>query len=181
MMATPICPSSTEATPPKQPVSVLVVVHTMDQAFLLLRRTGPGALWQSITGSREGNEPLAHTATRELAEETGLRAHHDYDPSALVDWRISNRYLILPQWRHRYAAGVTHNTEHLFSLCLPHSLPVRLAPEEHTEACWRPWAEAAAQVFSWTNRDAIRLLATRQPEPAPAPAALMRASRQAGQ
>jgi hypothetical protein len=36
---------------------------------------------------------------------------------------------------------------------------VRLAPDEHTAARWLPWQEAAQGVFSWTNRDAIRLVA----------------------
>ena len=29
------------------------------------------------------------------------------------------RFPILPRWRARYAPGVTHNTEHVFSLCVP--------------------------------------------------------------
>jgi hypothetical protein len=31
----------------------------------------------------------------------------------------TNRYEIFAEWRFRYAPGVTHNTEHVFSLCLP--------------------------------------------------------------
>jgi dATP pyrophosphohydrolase len=36
---------------------------------------------------------------------------------------------------------------------------VRLAPGEHVAFAWLPWREAAAKCFSWSNRDAIRLLA----------------------
>ena len=38
---------------------------------------------------------------------------------AFADWRRTNRFEIFPQWRHRYGPGVTHNTEHVFSLCVP--------------------------------------------------------------
>jgi dATP pyrophosphohydrolase len=37
---------------------------------LLLERADFPGYWQSVTGSREGDEPLAATAVRELAEET---------------------------------------------------------------------------------------------------------------
>ena len=141
--------------PYKQPVSVLVVIHTPQLDVLLLERAGNPGLWQSVTGSREGDEALATTALREVAEETGIHAA----PEALIDWRLANRFPFLQRWRARYAPGVTHNTEHLFSLCVPAIVPVRIAPDEHTAAGWLPWDEAAGKVFSWTNRDAIRLVA----------------------
>ena len=34
----------------------------------------------------------------------------------LRDWQLANVYDIYPQWQHRYAAGVTRNTEHVFGL-----------------------------------------------------------------
>lgn len=139
----------------KQPVSVLVVIHTPQLDVLLLERAGNPGLWQSVTGSREGEEALAATAIREVSEETGIQA----PPDALVDWRLANRFPILQRWRGRYAPGVTHNTEHVFSLCVPQTVPARIAPDEHTASLWLPWQDAAVKVFSWTNRDAIRLLA----------------------
>lgn len=145
----------TVAAAPKQPLSVLVVIHTPALEILLLERTGHPGYWQSVTGSREGNEVLAATARREVAEETGL----DTDAFRLSDWGIANRYEIFPQWRHRYAPGVTHNEEHVFGLCLPRCLPITPAPDEHRDWCWCPWQEAAARCFSWSNRDAILLLA----------------------
>ena len=45
--------------PYKQPVSVLVVIHTPQLDVLLLERAGNPGLWQSVTGSREGDEALA--------------------------------------------------------------------------------------------------------------------------
>ena len=138
----------------KRPVSVLVVVHTPDLKVLLLERKSQAGFWQSVTGSQEGDETLAETARREVAEETGVRAGVD----DLLDWHLSNRYEIFPQWRRRYPAGVSHNTEHVFSLCLPDEVPVTVAPDEHSAWRWLPWREAAAACFSWSNREAILML-----------------------
>ena len=78
-----------------------------------------------------------------------------------VDWRITNTFEIFPEWRHRYAPGVTQNTEHVFGLEVPGPLAIRVAPEEHRAWVWMPWREAAARCFSWSNRDAILLLPQR--------------------
>jgi dihydroneopterin triphosphate diphosphatase len=138
----------------KQPVSVLVVIHTPALDVLLLERAAHPGLWQSVTGSREGEENLSATARREVAEETGITS----DTGILTDWQISNSYQIFPTWRHRYAPGVSENTEHVFALCLPERIEVQTAPDEHRAWCWLPWQEAAERCFSWSNRDAIRLL-----------------------
>jgi len=37
-------------------------------------------------------------------------------------------------------------------------VPVALALDEHVASLWLPWHEAAAKCFSWSNRDAIRIL-----------------------
>ncbi|MCC6658115.1 MAG: dihydroneopterin triphosphate diphosphatase [Rhodocyclaceae bacterium] len=139
----------------KKPVSVLVLIHTPDLQVLLLERAAHPGFWQSVTGSQEGEETLIATALRETAEETGLAAK-DED---LVDWQLANRYQIFPEWRHRYPPGVTENTEHVFSLMLPLAAPVAVAPTEHLGYRWLPWREAARAVFSWSNRDAILMLA----------------------
>ena len=138
----------------KRPVSVLVVIHTTDQQVLLLERTAHPGFWQSVTGSQEGEESLAETALREVGEETGLRPGLDN----LLDWRLSNRYEIYPAWRHRYAQGVSHNTEHVFGLRLAEAARITVAPEEHLGYVWLPWREAAGRGFSWSNRDAILML-----------------------
>ena len=138
----------------KRPVSVLVVVHTPRLEVLLLERASHPGYWQSVTGSQEDEEPLAQTAVREVAEETGIDAR----AFPLVDWRITNRYAIFPEWRHRYAPGVTHNEEHVYGLTVPEPLPVRLAPGEHLAQIWLPWREAAEKCFSWSNRNAILML-----------------------
>ncbi|GAB4164992.1 MAG: dihydroneopterin triphosphate diphosphatase [Rhodocyclaceae bacterium] len=135
----------------KQPVSVLVVIHTPRLDVLLLERAAHPGYWQSVTGSREDDEELRETAVREVAEETGL----DATRYRLSDWKLVNRFEIYPRWRHRYAPGVTENTEHVFGLEVPEHVPIRLAPEEHVAHLWLPWREAAQKVFSWSNREAI--------------------------
>jgi dATP pyrophosphohydrolase len=141
----------------KIPVSVLVVVHTPELDVLLLERADHAGYWQSVTGSQHPGETLEQTARRELMEETGLDASR-YD---LVDWERQNRYEIYLHWRHRYAPGVTHNTEHVFSLQVPQRVTVTLAPREHTAYAWFPSTEAAERVFSWSNAQAIRDLPVR--------------------
>ena len=141
-------------TPFKQPISVLVVIHTKDKQFLLLERAKHPGLWQSVTGSREDDEALIDTARRELFEETGIRA----EDGLLTDWHQTNQYEIFPQWRHRYADGVTHNTEHVFSFCVPAGTTVQLCADEHRAFKWLGQTEAAETCFSWSNRDAILAL-----------------------
>jgi dATP pyrophosphohydrolase len=141
----------------KIPVSVLVVVHTPDLQVLLLERADHPGFWQSVTGSQDEGETLAQTAVRELREETGLDAAR----YGLSDWRKQNQYEIYKRWRHRYAPGVTHNTEHVFSLLVPQPLPVTLAPREHLRYEWLAWREAADKAFSWSNAEAIRELPQR--------------------
>ena len=142
----------------KLPVSVLVVVHTAALDVLLLERAARAGLWQSVTGSLDRpDESLAQAARREVLEETGIdaRAH------ALERLPLTYRFEIFARWRNRFAPGVTHNTEHAFCLRLPARCEVALARDEHTSHAWLPWREAAARCFSWSNRDAIAMLAER--------------------
>lgn len=141
----------------KRPESVLVLVHTPALEILLLERKDPPGFWQSVTGSLENGEKPLDAARRELVEETGLQVGAD----ALQNWQQTNRFEIHPRWRHRYAPGVHHNTEHVFSVSIPAPRPVRLAPDEHTAQLWLPADAAASKVFSWTNRDAILELVRR--------------------
>lgn len=144
----------------KQPVSVLVVIHTPALDILLLERAAHPGFWQSVTGSHENDETLINTARRELLEETGL----DASLFKLRDWLQTNTFEIFPEWRHRYAPGVTHNIEHVFSLEIPTKQAVTIAPGEHIAYEWLPWQQAAARCFSWSNRDAILALADALPQ-----------------
>ena len=150
----------------KIPVSVLVVIHSADLEILLLERADRPGYWQSVTGSRDAeDEALIETAIREVHEETGILV----EPSStagdaapwvvpaqnMLDWHHSIEYEIYAQWRARYAPGVTRNTEHWFSLRVPHRFGVRLSPREHLHSVWLPLEEAAQRCFSPSNRDAI--------------------------
>lgn len=142
----------------KLPVSVLVVIHTAALEVLLLERSSRPGFWQSVTGSLEHlDEPLEHAARREVREETGI----DAAAGRLERWHVVNAFEIYAHWRHRFARGTTHNTEHVLGLRLPARVPVTLAPQEHRAQAWLPWQEAARECFSWSNRDAIRMLPAR--------------------
>lgn len=143
----------------KVPQSVLVVIHTPELQVLLIRRTDAGT-WQSVTGSKDHEaEDFRATAVREVWEETGL----DCGPAsawhgALHDWWLENVYDIYPRWLHRYAPGVTRNTERVFGLCVPEGTPVHLNPREHTAHQWLPHHAAADLCFSPSNAEAILML-----------------------
>jgi dATP pyrophosphohydrolase len=141
----------------KQPVSVLVVIYTAELDVLLLERAAHPGFWQSVTGSRESNESMLTTASREVREETGL----DVNQYKLDDWQKTNQYEIFTEWRHRYAPGVTQNTEHVFGLLLSDRQPVSISPAEHRQWRWAGWREAADACFSASNREAILELPAR--------------------
>ena len=139
----------------KIPESVLVIVHTMQLDVLLIKRADHVKFWQSITGSKDStDESFIDTALREVMEETGINVK----PGQMHDWQLSNVYDIYPQWQYRYAPGVTRNTEHVFSLCLPTRCPVRLCVHEHTAFQWLAHQDAAEKCFSPSNAEAILLL-----------------------
>jgi len=148
----------------KIPVSTLVVIYTPQFDVLLIERADRPGFWQCVTGSQDEGESLAQTAIREVAEETGI----DATRHGLADWQVSNVYEIFAIWRHRYAPGVTHNTEHVFGLRLAERVDVRLAPKEHLRFRWLPWQEAAKEVFSWSNRQAILMLPEKDASRVPA-------------
>jgi dihydroneopterin triphosphate diphosphatase len=145
----------TSARPFKIPESVLVVIYTPQLEVLLIERADHPGFWQSVTGSMDAlDEPLQGTALREVREETGILA----GPCQIRDWHISNVYGIYPAWQHRYAPGVTRNTEHVFGLCVPAACAVTLSAREHTAWQWLEHRAAADKCFSPSNAEAILLL-----------------------
>jgi len=152
--------------PYKIPESVLVVIYSAELDVLLIERADKPGYWQSVTGSKDTElEPLRETAIREVFEETGIRILPETSPQSshpnclsenrLSDWKLSNVYEIYPVWRHRYAPGVTRNTEHVFGLQVPRGIAITLAPREHVNHMWLPYREAADKCFSPSNAEAI--------------------------
>lgn len=142
----------------KIPVSVLVVIHTADLQVLVMERADKEGFWQSVTGSKDSlDEAIAQTAAREVKEETGL----DVAQFQLSDWHLQNVYDIYPIWLHRYQAGITRNTEHVFGLTLPTTMPITLAEREHRQYRWLPYRDAADCCFSASNAEAILQLPNR--------------------
>jgi dihydroneopterin triphosphate diphosphatase len=137
--------------------SVLVVIHDTSQRVLLIERAQQPDFWQSVTGSKDSvDENWRQVALREVFEETGILVGAGaIADSALQDWHIENEYEIYPLWRHRYAPGVTRNTEHVFGLQVPVQTPVLLSPREHVQYCWLPYKDAADKCFSPSNAEAI--------------------------
>ena len=144
----------------KIPESVLVVIYTHELEVLLLERADRSGYWQSVTGSKAADtEDISETARREVLEETSIGAQPPH--LQLKNWQWQHQYEIFEHWRHRYAPGVTHNTEHVFGLEIPRSLPIQIAPREHLQYAWLPWQEAAAKCFSPSNAEAILQLPQR--------------------
>jgi dATP pyrophosphohydrolase len=139
----------------KIPISVLVVIYRSNGEVLLIERADKANFWQSVTGSIDSlDEDLRIAATREVLEETGI----DVDAlpvGFLQDMHHQIEYEIYPQWRHRYAPGVTKNTEHWFALLVPEDTQVQLAPREHVAYQWLPFTDAASKCFSRSNGEAI--------------------------
>ena len=124
---------------------------------LLLQRRADNGLWGLPGGGVEPGESVTEALVREVREETGLDAtRHE-----LRDWGVENRFEIFKKHLGRYAPGVTHNLERVFSMEVPAPLEVALDPAEHRGYKWLPWREAAALTISSTNRDAILALPRR--------------------
>lgn len=139
----------------KQPRSVQVVVfHESDRGrtYLLLKRIAAyGGHWQTVTGSLEPGETHLEAARRELAEETGIAA----SPEDFIDLHLVNNFEIAPEWRHRFAPGVTHNEEVCFAVQAP-NLDIRMEPGEHDQYCWREYEAALDMIYWESTRRALR-------------------------
>ena len=139
----------------KIPISVLVVIYKSNRNVLLIERADREGFWQSVTGSLDApDENLAIAASREVFEETGI-AVDQLPAGSLRDMHHHIEYEIYPEWRFRYAPGVTRNTEHWFSLKVPDGIQIQLAPREHVAYEWLPFEEAAKKCFSRSNGEAI--------------------------
>ena len=140
---------------PRRPVSVLVVVYSDDGKALLLKRPEPFDFWQSVTGSLREGELHEQAARRELAEETGLTCEGLLEYSG-----VSRQFAIDSRWRDRFAAGVVENVEFEWHYRVPVPVDIHLDENEHTVYEWVPFDRAIETVWSWTNKAALRSLAS---------------------
>jgi dATP pyrophosphohydrolase len=140
------------AQQPRRPESVLIVIYTAGDEFLLIERCKPVGFWQSVTGSLEWGELADQAARREVVEETGIEG------GVLTNLHWTQTYEILPAFGRVYAPGITHNLEHAFALQLTERHPVHLSPREHVRYRWLVAGEAIATVSSHTNRAVIEFL-----------------------
>ena len=132
-----------------------MVIYKSNGEVLLIERADKAKFWQSVTGSVDAiDEDLKVAAGREVFEETGIDVAA-LPMGSLQDMHHQIEYEIYPQWRHRYAPGVTRNTEHWFSLLVPDATQVQLTPREHVAYEWLPFADAASKCFSPSNGAAI--------------------------
>ena len=139
----------------KIPISVLVVIYKSNRDVLLIERADRQGFWQSVTGSLDApDEDLSVAARREIFEETGIEVD-SLPAGALRNMHQQIEYEIYPEWRFRYAPGVTKNIEHWFALQVPDNTPVKLAPREHVAYQWLSYQEAAKKCFSRSNGEAI--------------------------
>jgi dATP pyrophosphohydrolase len=139
----------------KIPISVLVVIYKSNRDVLLIERADRPGFWQSVTGSLDAlDEDLVLAATREVFEETGI-AVDQLATGSLHNLHHQIDYEIYPDWRFRYAPGVTRNIEHWFALEVPENIQIQLSPREHVAFQWLPFEEAAKKCFSRSNGEAI--------------------------
>ncbi len=133
----------------KQPRSVQVVIFSETSAerhYLLLKRIAShGGFWQSVTGSLEGAETHRQAAAREVLEETGF----DTCEEGLIELGVVNTFEIAPQWRAKYAPGVTHNEEVCFALKVEER-DARLDPLEHDAYAWESY-DCAVEMLYWES------------------------------
>ncbi|MFL6215057.1 MAG: dihydroneopterin triphosphate diphosphatase [Blastocatellia bacterium] len=144
--------------PFKQPRSVQVVIFTeieQGREYLLLRRVqSHGGFWQSVTGSLEADETHLDAAVREIYEETGYR------PLAqeVIELGLVNVFEIAPQWRAKYAPGVTHNEEVCFALEVAKQ-DVLIDRIEHDAFVWVDYDTAVAMIYWESTRRAFAAVA----------------------
>jgi dATP pyrophosphohydrolase len=143
----------------KQPRSVQVVLFAQTLTgieYLLLRRvTSHGGFWQSVTGSLEEAETHRQAAVREVREETGIHCRED----DLIELGIVNVFEIAPQWRVKYAPGVTHNEEVCFALKVDRC-EARIDPVEHEAYTWVDYDDAFAMLYWESNKRAFAAVAS---------------------
>lgn len=85
-------------------------------------------------------------------EETGIQVGTDRAAQRAAGLGGGERLRDLPRGATAMPPGVTHNTEHVFGLCVPRDTPITLAPREHiAHGPLRVRQAAADRCFSPSN------------------------------
>jgi 8-oxo-dGTP pyrophosphatase MutT (NUDIX family) len=123
----------------KRPVQVLVYPVRRTESgwrYLMLHRIpARGGFWQGVTGGAEWGEELLDAASRELWEETRLRAIE------LRALGCSYAYPMQDRWKDFYHADTEEIEEHAF-LAIVEGVKVTISSEEHDEWRWSTYDEA---------------------------------------
>lgn len=136
----------------KRPVSILVVIYAQDtKRVLMLQRRDDPDFWQSVTGSVEEGETAPQAAMREVKEEVTIDVVAEQ--LTLIDCQRTVEFEIFSHLRHRYAPGVTRNTESWFCLALPHGCQSSSLNIWPTSGLMRMLRRRSLE--SWSNRQAI--------------------------
>jgi len=85
-----------------------------------------------------------------VLEETGITARAD----ELIELGVTNTFEIAPQWREKYAPGVTHNEEVCFALEV-REFDVRVERIEHDAYVWVTYERAMEMVYWDSNKRAL--------------------------
>ncbi len=143
----PVQRTAQDSTRPtdRRPMQVLVYPVRRAKAgwhYLMLHRIpARGGFWQGVTGGAEWGEELVDAASRELWEETRLRA---------VEVRALGcryAYPIQDRWKGLYSADTKEIEEHAF-LAVVESAKVTISSEEHDEWRWSTYDEAL-ELLKW--------------------------------
>ncbi len=122
-----------------------MVIYSQDtKRVLMLQRCDDPDFWQSVTGSVEEGIPR-QAAVREVKEEVTIDVVAEQLTS--IDCQRTVEFEIFSHLRHRYAPGVTRNTESWFCLALPHERQIVFT--EHLAYKWLDAPAAAALTKSW--------------------------------
>lgn len=116
----------------KRPVSILVVIYAQDTKRVLMLQRRDDRFLAVCNRQRGRGETAPQAAMREVKEEVTIDVVAEQ--LTLIDCQRTVEFEIFSHLRHRYAPGVTRNTESWFCLALPHERQIVFT--EHLAYKW---------------------------------------------